>query len=64
MPRRRRFLAPWLAWSFILIFPSAVVASISVLPTTPSGALWWFSVMMIACGYFLVTGKHRRLVAQ
>ncbi len=55
---RRRFLAPWLAWSFVLIFPSAVVASITVLPTTPSGALWLFSVMMIACGYFLATGKY------
>jgi hypothetical protein len=60
---RRKFLAPWLAWSFILIFPSAVVASISVLPTTPSGALWLFSMMMMACGYFLATGKSERLVA-
>ena len=60
---RRRFLAPWLAWTFVLIFPSAVVASITVLPTTPSGALWLFSVMMIACGYFLATRKHDRLIA-
>jgi len=60
---RRKFLAPWLAWSFVLIFPSAVVASITILPTTPSGALWLFSVMMIACGYFLATGKYNRLVA-
>ena len=60
---RRRFLAPWLAWSFVLIFPSAVVASITVLPTTPSGALWLFSVMMIACGYFLATRQHDRLIA-
>ena len=59
---RRRFLAPWLAWTFVLIFPSAVVASITVLPTTPSGALWLFSVMMIACGYFLAAGKHDRLI--
>jgi hypothetical protein len=60
---RRRFLTPWLAWTFVLIFPSAVVASMTVLPTTPSGALWLFSVMMIACGYFLATGKNDRLIA-
>jgi hypothetical protein len=60
---RRKVLAPWLAWSFVLIFPSAVVASITFLPTTPSGALWLFSVMMIACGYFLSTGNYRRLAA-
>jgi len=60
---RRRFLAPWLAWTFVLIFPSAVVASVTVLPTTPSGALWLFSLMMIACGYFLATRKHHRLIA-
>jgi uncharacterized membrane protein YiaA len=60
---RRRFLAPWLAWTFILIFPSAVAASTTLLPTTPSGALWLFSLMMIACGYFQVTGQHKRLIA-
>ena len=60
---RPKFLAPWLAWSFVLIFPSAVVASITILPTTPSGALWLFSVMMIASGYFLATGRYNRLVA-
>lgn len=60
---RRKFLAPWLAWSFVLIFPSAVVASVTILPTTPSGALWLFSAMMIVCGYCLATGKHSRLVA-
>ena len=60
---RRRFLAPWLAWTFVLMLPSAVVASTTVLPTTPSGALWLFSLMMIACGYFLVTGKSDRLIA-
>jgi hypothetical protein len=60
---RRKFLAPWLAWTFVLIFPSAVVASTTVLPTTPSGALWLFSVMMIVCGYFLATGKSDRLIA-
>jgi hypothetical protein len=60
---RRKFLAPWLAWSFVLIFPSAVAASTMVLPTTPSGALWLFSMMMVACGYFLATGKHNRLLS-
>ena len=60
---RRKFLAPWLAWSFVLIFPSAVVASTTVLPTTPSGALWLFSLMTIAYGYFLARGKYSRLVA-
>lgn len=60
---RRKFLARWLAWSFVLVFPSAAVASITILPTTPSGALWLFCVMMMACGYFLATGKYNRLVA-
>jgi hypothetical protein len=31
---RRTFLAPGLAWTFVLILPSAVVASTTVLPTT------------------------------
>lgn len=56
-------LAPWLAWSFLLVFPSAVVASTTVLPTTPSGALWLFSVVMIACGYFRSAGRYERLAA-
>ena len=60
---RRKFLAPWLAWTFVMILPSAVVASITVLPTAPGGALWLFSVMMIACGYFLARGKYDRLIA-
>jgi hypothetical protein len=59
---RRKFLAPWLAWSFLLTFPSAVVASITVLPTTPSGALWLFCVTMFTCGYLLATGRPNRLV--
>ncbi len=61
---RRKFLARWLAWMFVLIFPSAVLASTTVLPTTPSGALWLFSAMMIACGYFLATGQYHRLVVR
>jgi hypothetical protein len=59
---RRKFLAPWLAWSFLLTPPSAIVASITILPTTPSGALWLFSVIMVACGYFIATGNVHRLV--
>ncbi len=59
---RRKFLVPWLAWSFVLIFPSAVAASITVLPTTPGGALWLFSAVMLACGYFIATGQPHRLV--
>jgi hypothetical protein len=58
---RRGFLAPWLAWSFLLVFPSAVVASITLLPTTPSGALWLFSLIMCACGWFLASGRTDRL---
>lgn len=60
---RRKTLVPWLAWSFVLIFPLAVLASLTVLPTTPSGGLWWFSVLMVACGYRLATGNNHRLVA-
>jgi hypothetical protein len=60
---RRRFLAPWLTWSFLLVFPSALLASLTLLPTTPSGALWFFSVVMIACGYCLAMGRSDRLVA-
>ena len=59
---RRKFLAPWLAWSFVLVFPFAVLASLTLLPTTPSGALWWFCVVMIACGYCLATSRPDRLV--
>jgi hypothetical protein len=60
---RRASLVPWLAWSFVLILPSAVLASITLLPTTPSGGLWWLSVLMAGCGYFLATGREQRLVA-
>ena len=60
---RKKFLAPWLAWSFVLVFPSAVVASTTLLPTTPSGALWLFSIMMVVCGYLVATGRGTRLVA-
>ncbi len=60
---RGKFLAPWLAWLFVLIFPSAILASTTFLPTTPSGALWLFSIMMAACGYFITTGRTKRLLS-
>jgi hypothetical protein len=58
---RRKYLAPWLAWSFLLIFPSAVLASTTFLPTTPSGALWLLSGTVGLCGYWLATGQSGRL---
>ena len=58
---RRKVLAPWLAWAFILVFPGALVASALLLPTTPSGALWWFSTMVIVAGYFLASGQVDRI---
>jgi hypothetical protein len=60
---RRRSLAPWLAWGLVLILPSAVLASLTLLPTTPSGALWLFSALMIVCGYSQAMGQRRRLTA-
>jgi hypothetical protein len=58
---RKRFLAPWLGWAFLALFPSAVLASTTFLPTTPSGALWLFSLTMIACGVHLATDRSTRL---
>lgn len=54
---RRRTLTPWLAWLFVLVAPSIVVLSLTLLPTTPSGGLWLFSLMMIALGWSLRTGR-------
>lgn len=54
---RRRVLARWLSWSLVLVFPSAVVLSLTLLPTTPSGALWLFSLLMIGVGRSLRTGR-------
>lgn len=36
---QRRSLAPWASWVFIGTFPAALLASVTLLPTTPSGAL-------------------------
>ena len=60
---RRKFLAPWLACSFLLVLPSAVLASVTLLPTTPSGALWLFSLLMLVYGFLVTTGRAGRLVS-
>ncbi len=60
---RRRTLARWVAWLFLLVFPAALFASLVLLPTTPSGALWLFAVLMGACGYLVARGRGPRLVA-
>jgi hypothetical protein len=60
---RRRTLARWLAWGFALVFPAALLASVAVLPTTPSGALWLFSLVTGSCGYLLARGRGSALVA-
>lgn len=54
---RKKFLMPWLAWCFILITPSAIILSLTLLPTTPSGGLWLFSFMMMALGYSLASAR-------
>jgi hypothetical protein len=60
---RRRSLAPWAAWSFTGTLPAAIFASVTLLPTTPSGALWLFSAVMLVAGYFVAKGQARRLAA-
>lgn len=60
---RSRLFTRWLAWLFILVFPSAVLMSLTLLPTTPSGGLWLFSVMMVALGYSLRSGRPSHLAA-
>ena len=56
---RKRTLAPWLAWLFLLVAPFAVGLSLTFLPTTPGGALWMFSFLMIAVGCSLAFGRPR-----
>ena len=60
---RRRTLTRWVAWLFALVFPAALFASLVLLPTTPSGALWLFSILMGLCGYRLARGRRSELVA-
>jgi hypothetical protein len=54
---RRRTLARWVALLFVLVFPAAIVASVTVLPTTPSGALWLFAVVMGLSGLVVARGR-------
>jgi hypothetical protein len=54
---RRRTAARWVGWMLVLVCPAAIFASVSLLPTTPSGALWLFNVLMIACGYLVARGR-------
>ncbi|MET0618989.1 MAG: hypothetical protein ABW056_01855 [Thermoanaerobaculia bacterium] len=56
---RKGTLAPWLAWLLLLVTPIAVGLSLTFLPTTPGGALWMFSFLMIAVGCSLVFGRPR-----
>ncbi|MGE0441558.1 MAG: hypothetical protein AB7L66_05175 [Gemmatimonadales bacterium] len=60
---RRKLLARWLAWGLVLVFPAALVASVGFLPTTPSGALWWFCVPMLLAGAIMAKGEAGRLTA-
>jgi hypothetical protein len=55
---RRRALARWAAWLLALTFPAALLASLSLLPTTPSGALWLLSVLITLCGYHVARRGH------
>lgn len=60
---RRGTLARWVAYAFILVLPAALLASLALLPTTPSGALWLFSVLMAWCGFLLGRGRGAELGA-
>lgn len=60
---RRKTLAPWVGWTLALVLPAALVASLVLLPTTPSGALWLFSVFMGLVGYLVARGRSSRLRA-
>jgi hypothetical protein len=61
---RRRTLAPWLAWAFVLLPATIVAMALTLLPTTPSGGLWMFSVLMIAIGYSLRSGKPQLMAPE
>jgi hypothetical protein len=58
---RRKVMPRWMAWLFVLVFPAAVAASVTLLPTTPSGALWLFCVAMVAIGYTMAAPRERRM---
>jgi hypothetical protein len=58
---RRRIFPRWLAWLFVLVAPSAVALSLTLLPTSPSGGLWMFSGTMVAFGLLLLSGRRARV---
>jgi hypothetical protein len=57
---RRGTLVRWVVWMLVLVFPAAVLASVTVLPTTPSGALWLFGVLMVCSGFQVARGRSVR----
>jgi hypothetical protein len=61
---RRRILAPWLAWAFVLLPATIVAMALTLLPTTPSGGLSIFSVLMIVIGYSLRSGEPQLIAPQ
>jgi hypothetical protein len=60
---RKQWLPRSLAWLFALVAPGAVLISLSLLPTSPSGGLWMFSATMIVVGAMLRRGQAPRLAA-
>lgn len=56
---RGHYLPKWLAWSLILITPSAPLLSTTLLPTTPSGGLLLFALISLFLGHQLLTRKLR-----
>jgi hypothetical protein len=58
---RKHFLPRSLAWLFVSVAPSAVVISLTLLPTSPSGGLWMFSATMIVFGARLSRDAERSL---
>lgn len=54
---RKKLVQPWLAWLFILITPSAPLITLTILPTTPSGGLLLFSIMMVLLGYSFLSKR-------
>ena len=59
----KKLLAPWLAWLFILITPSAPVVSLTLFPTSPSGGLWFFSMIIVLLGYSFLSPRLSYLKA-
>jgi hypothetical protein len=58
---RNRLLPRWLGWLFVMVAPGAVAMSLTLLPTSPSGGLWMFSITMIVVGTMLSRGQAPRL---